>query len=135
VEGPCFLATISSIQTGKRDRAAIVRCAYELQSYLNLATDVIVEGIQMLCPPNLTGRTAWSLEDLLQIDCFRGVETEDSAVVYRTSIGTYKLGKLDLRRKKTCHVWYSKQRLSAYIPQASNRVLDMSEPHLYAAFP
>ncbi|MDB1112839.1 hypothetical protein PL026_27445, partial [Pseudomonas extremaustralis] len=31
VEGICFLATITSIHTGKRDRAALIRCAYELQ--------------------------------------------------------------------------------------------------------
>lgn len=131
LEGPCFLATITSIHTGMRNRAAIVRCAYELQRYFNAAADVIVEGVQMLCPPNLTGRTDWSLEDLLQIVCFRGVETDDSAVVYTTSAGTYKLGELDLRRKKTCHVWYSRQRLSAHIPQASKRILDLSEPYVY----
>jgi hypothetical protein len=135
VEGPCFLATITSIDTGKRNRAAIVRCAYELLHYLNLAKDVEIEGIQMLCPPDLTGRNVWSLEDLVQIVCFRGIETDDSAVVYRTSMGTYKLGELDLRRKKTRQVWYSEHRLSAHAPQFSTRVVNKDELYLYAAVP
>lgn len=133
VEGLCFLATITSIHTGKRDRAAIVRCAYELQSYLNFAKGVVIEGVQMLCPPDLTGRPAWSLETLVQIVCFRGVETEDSAVVYETSMGTYKLGDLDLRRRKTRHVWYSERHLRAHSPRASNETVDISEPQFYGS--
>ena len=92
VEGLCFLATITSIHTGKRNRAVIIRCAYELNYFLHAATDVEVEGVQMLCPPTVTGRDLWSLEELLQIVFFRGVETEESAVVYRTSIGTAVAG-------------------------------------------
>ena len=133
VEGLCFLATITSIHTGKRNRAVIIRCAYELNYFLHAATDVEVEGVQMLCPPTVTGRDLWSLEELLQIVFFRGVETEESAVVYRTSIGTYKLGNLDLRRKKTQRVWYSEQRLRSYTPQTSNPIWDMSKPVLYAS--
>lgn len=135
VEGPCFLATISSIHTGKRNSAAIVRCAYELRHYLNLAKDVVIEGVQMLCPPDLTGRDVWSLEDLVQIVCFRGIETGDSAVVYRTSKGTYKLGELDLRRKKTRHVWYSENRLRVHTSRVSHRFVDISELDLYAPVP
>lgn len=89
----------------------------------------------MLCPPDLTGRDFWSLEDLVQIVCFRGIETGDSAVVYRTSKGTYKLGELDLRRKKTRHVWYSENRLRAHTPRVSNRIVDISELDLYAPVP
>ena len=87
----------------------------------------------MLCPPTVTGRDLWSLEELLQIVFFRGVETEESAVVYRTSIGTYKLGNLDLRRKKTHRVWYSEQSLRSYTPQTSNPIWDMTKPVLYAS--
>lgn len=133
VEGLCFLATITSIHTGKRNRAVIIRCAFELHYFLRAATDVEVEGLQMLCPPTVTGRDLWSLEELLQIVFFRGVETEESAVVYRTSIGTYKLGNLDLRRKKTQRVWYSEQRLRSHTPQTSNPIWDMSKPVLYAS--
>jgi hypothetical protein len=135
LEGLCFLATITSIHTGKRDRAAILRCAYELQSYLNFAKGVVIEGVQMLCPPDLTGRRSWSLETLVQIVCFRGVDTEDSAVVYETSVGTYKLGELDLRRKKTRHVWYSERHLRAHSPRASNHThtVDTSEPQFYGS--
>jgi hypothetical protein len=135
VEGFCFLLTITSIQTGKRDRAAIVRCAYELQHYLNFAEDVLIEGVQMLCPPRVNGRQFWSLEDIIQIVCFRGAEADESAVVYKTASGTYKLGALDLRRKKTRHVWYSEDRLHAQAPQVSNRVLNESELFLYANVP
>lgn len=135
VEGFCFLLTITSIQSGKRDRAAIVHCAYELQHYLSCAEDVLIEGVQMLCPPRVNGREFWSLEDVIQIVCFRGAEADESAVVYKTATRTYKLGELDLRRKKTRHVWYSKNRLHARTPRVSNCVLNDSELFLYAAVP
>ena len=135
VEGFCFLITITSIKTGKRDRAAIVRCAYELQNYLNFAQDVLIESVQMLCPPSVDGRGFWSLEDVIHVVCFRGAEADESAVVYKTATGTYKLGELDLRRKKTRHVWYSEHGLHARTPQVSDRVLNESELFLYAALP
>lgn len=135
VEGFCFLITITSIQSGKQDRAAIVRCAYELQNYLSCAEDVLIEGVQMLCPPSLNGREFWSLEDVIQIVCFRGAEADESAVVYKTATGTYKLGELDLRRKKTRHVWYSENRLHVRTPRVSTRDLNDSELFLYAAVP
>ncbi|WP_447649148.1 hypothetical protein [Pseudomonas abietaniphila] len=135
VEGPCFLATITSIHTGKRDRAALIRCAYELQHYLSFAKDVAIEAVQMLCPPSLTGGEHWRLEDLIQIVCYRGIGTDEGAIVYRTALGTYKLGDLDLRKRKTRQVWYSEQRLRSHIPQPSDRVLNLNEPYLYAAVP
>ncbi len=87
----------------------------------------------MLCPPTVTGRDRWSLEELVQIVFFEGLETDESAVVYRTSMGTYKLGDLDLRRKKKQRIWYSKGHLSSHTPQPSHRLLNMSAPHLYAS--
>ncbi len=89
----------------------------------------------MLCPPSLTGQEHWSLEELVQIICYRGIETDEGAVVYKTSMGTYKLGDLDLRRRKTRQIWYSERRLRAHIPRVSNRVFSLNEPHLYAAVP
>ncbi len=133
VEGLCFLATITSIHTGKRDRAAIVRRAYELQRYLNFAAGVTVEGVQILCPPELTGRSGWSLETLVKIVCFRGIDTEASAVVYETPMGTYKLGELDLRRNKTRQVWYSERHLRAHSPCVSNQTFNVNEPQLYGS--
>jgi hypothetical protein len=133
VEGACFLATITSIQSGKRDRAAIVRCAYELQTYLSCATGVVIEGVQMLCPPELTGRNVWSLEELVQIVCFRGVDTDESAVVYSTALGSYKLGSLDLRRKKTRHVWFSGQRLSSHVPRKTTPSPSLGDLLLYGS--
>lgn len=132
IEGPCFLATITSIHTGKRNRAAIIRCAFELQHYLQSAKDVVIEELHMLCPPTVTGGDIWSLEQLVQIIFFKGVETSESAVVYRTLDGTYKLGDLDLRRKKTARVLYSELHLHSHVPQTSNPIWDMGKPFLYA---
>lgn len=132
VEGPSFLVTITHTQTGKLDRMAVVRCAYELQRYLDFATDVTILGVQMLCPPSITGRRLWSLEDLVRIVCFRSVASENSTVVYETSRGIYKLGDLDLRRKKTRHVWYSLERLKAHVPRSTHRTANQHEPHFYA---
>lgn len=132
VEGLCFLITITSAHTGKQDRMAIVRCAYELRYYLEFASDVAVGGVQMLCPPSVTGRDVWSLEDLVQIICFRGATVEQSTMVYETSVGRYKFGDLDLRRKKTRQVWFSQDRLRHHTPRNSNRVLNEQELHLYA---
>lgn len=135
VEGLCFLATITSIHTGKRDRAALIRCAYELRHYVSVAKDVTIEAVQMVCPPSLTGGKHWSLEDLIQIVCYRGIGTDEGAIVYRTSMGTYKFGDLDLRKRKTRQVWYSERHLRSHIPQPSNRALNLNEPYLYAAVP
>ena len=132
IEGPCFLATITSVHTGKRDRAAMINCAYELQYYLHCAEDVVIEELQMLCPPTVNGGDAWSLEDLVQIVFFEGVETNDTAVVYRTSQSVYKLGELDLRRKKSRRVWYSKRLLRSHIPRITNRASDLCGQQLYA---
>ncbi len=86
----------------------------------------------MLCPPTVNGGDAWSLEDLVQIVFFKGVESDETAVVYRTSHGVYKLGDLDLRRKKSRRVWYSKLLLRSHIPRISNRVPGLSGQQLYA---
>lgn len=99
--------TITSLKTGKRDRAAIVECAYELRHYLVVAEDVKVEQVHMLCPPALTGKIGWTLEHLLDIVFHQGTEINDTAVVYRTTVRSYKLGELDLRRKKKSRRWYS----------------------------
>lgn len=133
VEDLCFLLTITSIQTGQRNRAAIVRCAYELQSYITCAKDVKVEEVQMLCPPSVNGSDAWSLEHLQKIVFFEGIETGESAVVYRTFGNTYKFGNLDLRKKKNQRIWYSEHHLSSRSTQQSGRILDMREPQFYAS--
>lgn len=87
----------------------------------------------MLCPPAVTGRSTWSLEDLVEIVFFNGVDTDNSAVVYRTSVGTYKLGDLDLRRKKTSRAWFSESQVRSHLPRVANRVPDAGEPYLYSA--
>lgn len=114
-----FLLTVTSAQTGMSERAAMVSCAYELQHYMNTASNVEISNVQMLCPPAITRSGKWSLEDLHQITCFQGVTTQESAVVYRTSHGVYKMGDLDLRKKKTSQVWFSRKRLENHQPRFS----------------
>ena len=127
-----FLVTITPAQTGARDRAAMINCAYELKHYLSAATDVRIDHVQMLCPPTLTRSGGWSLEDLVDIVCFQGIGSEESAVVYRTSRGVYKLGELDLRKKKTRQTWYSKKRLADHRLKISKGSSDSGDPQMYA---
>lgn len=119
IEGPCFLATITSMHTGQRNRAAIIECAYTLQYYLLAVTDVTVEHVHMMCPPSISGRSQWALEELRTITMFRGLATGESAVVYRTSEASYKIGELDLRRKKEARVLYSQKSLGRHSPEIS----------------
>jgi hypothetical protein len=126
IEGPCFVATITSMHTGLRNRAAIIECAYELQYYLLAAKDVRVEHIHMMCPPSISGRSHWALEELTTIIAFQGLATEESAVVYRTAVTSYKIGELDLRRKKEARVLYSQRHLERHSPKkSSNEALGM----------
>lgn len=127
-----FLITITSVLTGMCDRAAMVGCAYELQLYMNTASDVEISRVQMLCPPNLSRSGKWSLEDLEQIIYFQGIATQESAVVYRTSGGVYKMGELDLRKKKTSQVWFSKKRLENHRPRLSESVPQSGSAKMYA---
>lgn len=127
-----FLITITSVLTGMCDRAAMVGCAYELQLYMNTASDVEISRVQMLCPPNLSRSGKWSLEDLEQIIYFQGIATQESAVVYRTSGGVYKMGELDLRKKKTSQVWFSKKRLENHRPRISESVPQSASHKMYA---
>lgn len=127
-----FLLAISSTQPGMRDRAAIVSCAYELQYYMTIAEDIEINAVQMLCPPTLSVSGEWTLEDMEQITCFQGVETQASAVVYRTSQGTYKIGELDLRKKKTSRVWFSKKHLAAHHPRISGHATKPRDHEMYA---
>ncbi|TRO38309.1 hypothetical protein EQ845_07155 [Pseudomonas putida] len=127
-----FLVTITPAQTGARNRAAMINCAYELKHYMSAATDVTIDHVQMLCPPALTRSAGWSLEELVDIVCFQGIESEESAVVYRTSQGTYKLGELDLRKKKTWQTWYSKKRLTDHRLKISKGSSDSADPKMYS---
>ncbi|MNF69941.1 hypothetical protein D3C84_518380 [compost metagenome] len=132
IEGLCFIATITSTRTGQRNRAAMVECAYELRHYLLTAKDVVVRHVHMMCPPSLSGRSAWALEELESIVAFTGVENDQSAVVYRTSVASYKLGELDLRKKKHSRVLYSARHLERHSPFISISPYDEGEPQLLA---
>ncbi|MCD5972022.1 hypothetical protein [Pseudomonas quasicaspiana] len=133
IEGPCFIATITCMQTGQQNRAAVIECAYELHHYLSVVNDVEVKHVHMLCPPSVSGRSQWALEELLSIIMFRGTMTGEHAVVYRTAVSSYKIGELDMRRKKETRILYSQETLRRYIPQKS-AAKNWTEPELYGAF-
>ncbi|MNI03571.1 hypothetical protein D3C85_713170 [compost metagenome] len=132
IEGLCFIASITSIRTGQQNRAAMVDCAYELRHYLSTAKDVVVRHVHMMCPPSISGRSAWALEELESIVAFTGVDSDQSAVLYRTSIASYKLGDLDLRRKKHSRVLFSTRHLNQHSPEASATPRDERHPQMFA---
>jgi len=132
IEGLCFIATITSIRTGQQNRAAMVECAYELRHYLSTAKDIVVRHVHMMCPPSISGRSAWALEELESIVAFTGVDSGQSAVLYRTSIASYKLGDLDLRRKKHSRVLFSTRHLKQHFPEASDTPRDERHPQMFA---
>lgn len=68
----------------------------------------------------------------MQITCFQGVETQETAVVYRTSQGVYKIGEVDLRKKKTSRVWFSKKRLADHRPRISEPIHESAGYQMYA---
>lgn len=131
IEGLCFVVTIRCMQSGQRNRAAIVDCAWELRHYLLSAKNVEIEQVQMMCPPSISGRDEWALEKLESINIYAGVETDESAVVYRTIDKSYKLGELDLRKKKTSRVIYSARQLSDYHATLCNAHQTAPGPKLY----
>lgn len=129
----CFWVTLRSPTTGLRERAAIVENAYELNVFLTRASGVDIEQVQMLCPPTISGRPHWSLEDLRKIVIHSGIESPKSAVVYETAVATYKLGDLDLRLRKRSHALYSEKILKARVPTTA--VLKPAESlQLYAHY-
>jgi hypothetical protein len=120
IEGLCFIATITSMRTGQRNRAALVECAYELRHYVSAAKNVVVQHVHMMCPPSLSGRSAWAMEELESIVAFTGVDSNQTAVLYKTSVASYKLGDLDLRKKKHSRVLFSARQLEQQSPITSD---------------
>ena len=131
IEGLCFVATIISLHTGQTNRAAILNCAYELQYYLAAVTDVEVRHVHMMCPPSISGRTHWTLEELESVTVFNGISTDQSAVVNRTASASYKLGDLDLRRKKKSRVLYCPRHLQQQNFQLSENYSATSNTQLF----
>lgn len=120
IEGLCFLITITSMRTGQRNRAAVVECAYELRHYLLTAKDVQVRHVHMMCPPSISGRSAWAMEELESIVAYTGADIDQSAILYRTSAACYKLGDLDLRKKKHSRVLFTTRQLEQHSPEISD---------------
>lgn len=73
------------------------------------------------------------MEKLMSIIFFEGIEIDQTAVVYQTSVRTYKLGELDLRRKKTSERWFSEEQLTSLEPQISKSNFGLKGHRLYAA--
>lgn len=134
IEGLCFWVTLRSLTSGQSERAAVVENAYELNVFLTQATGVDIEKVQMLCPPSVTGRSHWTMEDLRKVVIHRGIESSKSAVVYETAVATYKLGDLDLRLRKRSHALYSAQILKARVPCAAIAQKSAEEPELYVRY-
>ncbi len=134
LEGLCFFISIRCMHTGQQDRVAIVQCAHELRHYLEAAKDVEIHHVQMLCPPLISGQSQWTLEDLESVTIYTGVNIQENAVVYRTKERTYKLGELDLRRKKQSRRLYSSSRLSSRTSEPSDNLPAVQEVRLYSSF-
>jgi hypothetical protein len=133
IEGLCFVATITSMRTGQRNRAAVVECAFELRRYLLTAKDILVRHVHMMCPPSISGRSAWSMEELESIIAFNGVDVDESAIVYRTSVASYKLGDLDLRKKKQSRILYSAHLLEHHSPEVTDAPHENQYPQMLAS--
>lgn len=134
IEGMCFWVTLRSLFNDGSERAAVIEDAYELNVFLNQATDVEIAHVQMLCPPSISGRPHWSLEELRKVVIHRGLDCSQSAVIYETAVATYKLGDLDLRLRKRSHALYSARNLKTRIASAAIPPESAEEPRLYAQF-
>ena len=134
IEGMCFWVTLRPLFNGESERAAVIEDAYELNVFLSQANGVEIAQVQMLCPPSITGRPHWSLEELRKIVIHRGLESSQSAVIYETAVATYKLGDLDLRLRKRSHALYSARNLKARITSTAPPPKSADEPQLYAHF-
>lgn len=120
------------MRPGQQSRAAVIECAYEPQYYLSTAKDIKVRHVHMMCPSSISRHSAWGLEERESIVAFCGVDTDQTAVVYRTSVASYKIGELDLRKKKQARVLYSTHHLQMHSPEASNTPYDEVGPQLFA---
>lgn len=134
IEGLCFFITIKCMRTGQRNRAAVVNCAHELRHYLLVAKDIEILQVQMMCPPSITGLSGWLLEELDSVVLHSGIGTKETAVVYKTKTQSYKLGDLDLRKKKSSRKLYSVNQFLTHEPEkGESRTID-NETHLYSNF-
>ncbi|CAG8867828.1 hypothetical protein D3C76_681110 [compost metagenome] len=126
IDGPCFVVTITSLQTGETNRAALLRCTYTLYHYLRTVKGVEIKHIHMMCPPSVSGKSHWIMEELLSVTCYNGLETPKSSLVYRTKGSVYKIGEFDLRKKKKSRILYSSQHLQEHnslpLPHPSDQV-------------
>lgn len=72
------------------------------------------------------------MEELESIVVFKGIDVDESAVLYRISIASYKLGALDLRKKKHSRVLYSARHLERYTHLALDAPYEDIYPQMLA---
>jgi hypothetical protein len=118
IEGPCFIVTITSLENGETNRAALLRCAYSLREYLLIVKGVEIKHIHMMCPPSLSGKSQWIMEELISVVSYNGLESQEGGVVYRTKKSVYKMGEFNLRQKKKSRILYSSEQLQGRISEA-----------------
>ncbi|MBD9606151.1 MULTISPECIES: hypothetical protein [Pseudomonas] len=131
IDGPCFVVTITSLQTGETNRAALLRCIYTLNHYLLTVKGVEIENIHMMCPPSISGKSHWIMEELLSVTSYNGLETPESTIVYRTKGSVYKIGEFDRRKKKKSRVIYSSHHLQEHKSEPFSHPTDQVTTELF----
>lgn len=130
IEGPCFVITITSVKTKNTNRAALLECVFTLHHYLLAVSDVEIKHIHMMCPPSITGKSHWVLEELVSITFLDETKTKKGGVIYQTKESVYKIGDFDHDHSTQGHVIYSVQNLQSYVPKISNHHSDMDSLRL-----
>lgn len=130
IEGPCFVATITSLTTGDTNRAALLECIFTLRHYLLAVRDVEIKQIHMMCPPPITGESHWTLEELISITLIDELETQKGGVIYHTNKSVYKIGDFDHGHSTQGHVIYSAQDLRSHVPKPSKNHSEIDSPRL-----
>jgi hypothetical protein len=131
IEGPCFVATITSLDTGETNRAALLRCAFTLYEYLLSVKGVEIKHIHMMSPPSISGRNSWVMEELISVTSHSGLETSEGSVVYRTTESVYKIGEFDMRKRKRSRLLYSAHHLLERESEPSLPRSNWEHPNLF----
>ncbi|WP_144091005.1 hypothetical protein [Pseudomonas kilonensis] len=130
IEGPNFVATITSLATGDTNRAALLECVFALHHFLLAVRGVEIKHIHMMCPPSITGKSQWVLEELISITLLNEVTTQNVGVIYRTSSSVYKIGNFDHDHSLQGQVIYSAEMLDFHVPTPSTSHSALDFPKL-----
>lgn len=130
IEGPNFVATITSLATGDTNRAALIECVFALRHFLLAARDIEIKHIHMMCPPSITGKSHWLLEELISITLIGEVVAENEGIIYQTCSSVYKIGNFDHDHPPKGHVIYSAEMLNFHVPIRSTNHSEFAYPKL-----